>query len=327
VTRASTHAGIFFFLVALLPLPLAQAQTAGAKKIPIKIIYSALTASNAPVWIAGDQGLYDKYGLDVQIVHGRGASPIQALAGGTVELGHFAGASVIAANLAGSDLAFVAAQSNYVVLSMWTKKDSPVKSLADLAGKNIGVSAPGSATHTIARIALRKIGVAEKDVKFIHHGALPDIFVSLDKGLVDVGIASAPRPGLRELVDLATQKIPFLQGAIIVNRSYLLRERPLVLNFVKAFVEGMKVVREKPDVVVASLVKHLRIPPDVARGAYRSFVNVWEEVPYVRAESVQAILDFLPKEQVKDISAEKYVDNSLMKELETSGFIKNLYRK
>jgi len=54
---------------------------------------------------------------------------------------------------------------------------------------------------------------------------------------------------------------------------------------------------------------------------------VWEEVPYVRVESVQAILDFLPKEQVKDISAEKYVDNSLMKELETSGFIKNPYRK
>lgn len=140
MSRASTHAGIFFFLVALLALPLAQAQTAGAKKFPIKIIYSALTASNAPVWVAGDQGLYDKYGLDVQIVHGRGASPIQALAGGTVELGHFAGASVIAANLAGSDLVFVAAQSNYVVLSMWTKKDSPVKNLADLAGK-ISVSA------------------------------------------------------------------------------------------------------------------------------------------------------------------------------------------
>ena len=91
-------------------MPLAQAQTAGAKKIPIKIIYSALTASNGPVWVAGDHGLYEKYGLDVQIVHGRGASPIQALAGGTVELGHFAGASVIAANLGGSDLAFVGAQ-------------------------------------------------------------------------------------------------------------------------------------------------------------------------------------------------------------------------
>jgi len=316
----------FGVLMALLLVCIGEsrAQTSGVRKAPIRIIYSALTASNGPVWVAADQGLFEKYGLDVQIVHGRGASPIQALAGGTVELGHFAGASVIQANLSGSDLVFVAAQTNYVVLSIWTRKDSAIRTLADLAGKSIGVSAPGSATHTTTRAALRRAGVADKDMKFVHHGALPEIFVSLDKGLVDAGVASAPRPAFRELVDLATQRIPFLQGAIIVNRGYLRRERPVVVNFLKGFVEAMKLVREKPEVVTASLAKHLRIPADIARGAYRSFVNVWEEVPYVRAESVQAILDFLPKEQVKDITPEKYIDNSLIKELEASGFVKNL---
>ncbi|MGZ8496174.1 MAG: ABC transporter substrate-binding protein [Candidatus Binatia bacterium] len=304
-----------------------SAQTAGAPKAPVRIIYSALTASNGPVWVAADQGLFEKYGLDVQIVHGRGASPIQALAGGTVELGHFAGASVISANLGGGDLVFVAAQTNYVVLSIWTRKDSPIKTLTDLAGRSIGVSAPGSATHTTTRAALRKAGIADKDMKFVHHGALPEIFVSLDKGLVDAGVASAPRPAFRELVDLATQRISFLQGAIIVNRSYLQRERPVLLNFLRGFVEAMKLVREKPEVVTASLMKHLRIPQEIARGAYRSFANVWEEVPSVRAESVQAILDFLPKEQVKEITPDKYIDNSLIRELETSGFVKDLYRK
>lgn len=316
-------------LIFLLSIAVADGhgQVGAGKRPAVKIIYSALTASNAPIWIGADQGLYEKYGLDVQIIHGRGASPIQALAGGTVEFGHFAGASVVAANLGGSDLVFVGAQTNFVVLSMWVKKDSPIKSLSDLAGKSIGVSAPGSATHTIARLSLRKAGVADKDVKYVHHGALPEIFVSLDRGLIDAGLASAPRPGFRELVDLATQKIPFLQGAIIVNRGYLQKERAIVLSFLKAFVESMKIAREKPDIVIASLVKNLRIPTDVARGAYRSFVNVWEEVPYVRADSVQSILDFLPKEQVRDITPEKYIDNSLIKGLETSGFIKNLYRK
>ena len=94
-----------------------------------------------------------------------------------------------------------------------------------------------------------------------------------------------------------------------------------------AFVEAMKIVREKPEVVIASLMKHLRIQQDVARVACRSFANVWEEVPYVRTDSVQAILDFLPKEQVKEVTPEKYIDNSLVKELESSGFIKNLYRR
>ncbi len=73
----------------------------------------------------------------------------------------------------------------------------------------------------------------------------------------------------------------------------------------------MKIARDKSGHRVASLMKHLRIPQDVARGAYRSFANVWEEVPYVRTDSVQAILDFLPKEQVKDVTPEKYIDNSL----------------
>jgi hypothetical protein len=74
---------------------------------------------------------------------------------------------------------------------------------------------------------------------------LPEIFVSMNEGLVDAGVASAPRLAFRELVNLATQKIPFLQGAIIVNRAYLQKQRAVVLSFLKAFVEGMKVLREK----------------------------------------------------------------------------------
>jgi hypothetical protein len=47
----------------------------------------------------------------------------------------------------------------------------------------------------------------------------------------------------------------------------------------------------------------------------------------VRAESVQTILDLQPKENVKNITPDKYIDNSLIKELETSGFVKALYRR
>ncbi len=89
----------------------------------------------------------------------------------------------------------------------------------------------------------------------------------------------------------------------------------------------MKIARESLEVAVASLAKHLRTRPEIAREAYRSFINVWEEVPYVRSESVQTILDLQPKDNVKNITPEKYIDNSLIKELETSGFVKALYRR
>lgn len=55
--------------------------------------------------------------------------------------------------------------------------------------------------------------------------------------------------------------------------------------------------------------------------------RVWEEVPYVRSDSVQAILDLYSKEAEKNVALEKLIDNSLLKELEDSGFVRELYRK
>lgn len=304
-----------------------QAKPGSERKFSARVIYDALIPSNALIWLGEDLGIYEKDGLDVQVVHGRGAMTVQALVSGSVEFGAFGGPSTIAAVLSGSDLVLVAAKPNFMVMSIWTRKDAPIKSLGDLKGKTIGVSRPGSSTHTIARLALRKAGVTEKDVKFVFHGALPDIFVSLEKGLVDTGVASASRPGFQELADLSTERIPFLQGAIQVQRGFLQSRRPVVLDFLKAYVESIKVAKEKPDLAVGSIVKRLRMKPDAARAGYRSFANVWEEVPHVRSESVQAILDLQPKEVVKNITPEKFIDNSLLKELEESGFIAELYRK
>lgn len=311
----------------LLAMSPVQIAAQAIKRTQVKLIYGALTAANGPIWVAEDHGLFEKHGLDLRVVHARGATPVQATVSGAVEFGHFAGVQTVSANLSGSDLVFVAAQSNYAVLSVWTRKDSPMKSLNDLAGKSIAVGAPASASHTTMRLALRKVGVADKDVKYIHHGSQPELFVSLDKGLVDASVSSAPRPGYNELVDLAAQRIPLLQGAIIVRRAYLKAERQTVLNFVKAFVESIHLIKQRPEVIVASLVKHLRVKPEIAKEAYRSFAHVWEEVPYVRAESVQTILDLQPRESVKDITPEKFIDNGLVKELESSGFIKSLARK
>ena len=78
---------------------------------------------------------------------------------------------------------------------------------------------------------------------------------------------------------------------------------------------------------VASIVKRLKLAPEAARSSYPSHANVWEDVPYVRKESVQAILDAFPKETLKNVTPEKFIDNSLLKELEDSGFVSRLYRK
>src|SRR5689334_6466160 len=207
------------------------------KKISVSLIYEAIAATNATLWLAEDAKLFEKYGLDTKVVHARGAVPVQALVSGSVEFGAFSGSSAIAAVLAGSDLVLVAAKGNFAVMSFWVRRDSPIKTLANLKGKTIGVTRAGSATHTIARIALKSAGLTERDVKFLHHGGLPESFASLDQGIVDASLGSPPRPGFRELVDLSSL-IPFLQRGIELQRSFLQSRRETVVNLLKRVSRG-----------------------------------------------------------------------------------------
>ena len=295
------------------------------KKTSIGLIYEAIAATNATLWLAEDARLFEKYDLDAKVIHARGAVPVQALVSGSVEFGAFSGSSAVAAVLAGSDLVFVAAKGNFAVMSFWVRRDSPIKSLAELRGKTIGVTRAGSATHTIARLALKPAGLSDRDVKYLHHGGLPESFASLERGLVDASMGSPPRPGFRELVDLSSLKIPFLQGAIEVQRSFLQSRRETVLNMLRAYLETIKLAKERPELVIAAISKRMRVPPDVVRPVYQPHENVLEEIPYVRRDSVQAILDQYPREQLKNLSFEKLTDNSLLQQLEKSGFVKSLY--
>ena len=78
---------------------------------------------------------------------------------------------------------------------------------------------------------------------------------------------------------------------------------------------------------MASISKRMRVPLELVRPAYQPHEDVLEEIPYVRRDSVQVILEQYPKEQVKSLSYERLVDNSLLQQLEESGFIRNLNRK
>ena len=312
-------------LLLFIHAPFVHAQS--EKKTPASLIYEAIAATNAVLWLAEDARLFEKYGLDMKVVHARGAVPVQALVSGSVEFGAFSGSSAIAAVLAGSDLVFVAAKGNFAVMSFWVRRDSPIKTLADLRGKTIGVTRAGSATHTIARLALKPVGLTDRDVKYLHHPGLPESFASLDRNLVDASMGSPPRPGFKELVDLSSLKIPFLQGAIEVQRAFLQSRRDTVISMLKAYLETIKLAKEKPELVIAAISKRMRVPVEIVRPVYQPHENVLEEIPYVRRDSVQAIFDQYPKEQLKGLSFEKLTDHTLLQQLESAGFVKELYRK
>jgi ABC-type nitrate/sulfonate/bicarbonate transport system substrate-binding protein len=140
-------------------------------------------------------------------------------------------------------------------------------------------------------------------------------------------MGSPPRPGFKELVDLSSLKIPFLQGAIEVQRAFLQSRRDTVINVLKGYLETIKLAKERPDLAIAAISKRMRVPVEVVRPVYQPHENVLEEVPYVRRDSVQVIFDQYSKEELKNLTYERLTDNSVLKQLEDSGFIKSLYRR
>ena len=118
--KTNAH-GLTLTLVTLLLLLLLCREALGQStaRTSVSLIYEAIAATNATLWLAEDARLFQKYGLDAKVVHARGAIPVQALVGGSVEFGAFSGSSTVAAVLAGSDIVFVAAKGNFAVMSFW----------------------------------------------------------------------------------------------------------------------------------------------------------------------------------------------------------------
>jgi len=123
----------------------------GADLIPLRATYAAISGAFAPLWIARDKGLFNKYGLDVDLKYMLSASGTQALLSGSVDIVN-PGAELVEAGLAGARIAFIIGILNRAVLSIYSKP--ALKLPSDLRGKILAVTQPGSTTDLTARILL-----------------------------------------------------------------------------------------------------------------------------------------------------------------------------
>ena len=101
------------------------------------------------------------------------------------------GPDAVEAGLGGARVAFIIGILNRAVLSVYSKPE--LKQPADLRGKILGVTLPGSTTDLTARILLTQMGLTPgKDVQVTHLQGMPDIITALVQGRIDAGIVSAP---------------------------------------------------------------------------------------------------------------------------------------
>lgn len=307
-------------------------------KVRIGSSSSGVSPNNGAIYAAELKGLFKKHGIDIEVIEigGGAARGVSALVAGDIQFLAGGGAAAISAALKGADLVLVASVLNKGIQKVMARPD--VKSPADLKGKRVGISRFGSASHTVLQILLRRWNMSPADVQVIQVGSSPAMLTSLDKAWIEAAVLTVPSifvaedKGYRALADLADLDIDYLHEAMIAKQSYLRSHRDQATRFIKAYIEGIAYFKRNKNESVDVLRKKLRMEPGrddryLARMYDLYASKYFDKVPYPSLRGTETVLDFLAKEdpKAKTVEASSFLDSSIVRELEASGFINSLY--
>jgi len=141
-----------------------------------------------PLTIAEQRGYFKAEGLDVTIVDfAGGARALQAVVGGSADVVSGAFEHTVNMQFKGQPMrAFVLqGRAPQIVLGVNPKTMPDFKGMADLKGKKIGVTAPGSSTNVMVNFALAKVGLKPSDVSIIGVGASQGAVAAMRSGQID----------------------------------------------------------------------------------------------------------------------------------------------
>jgi ABC-type nitrate/sulfonate/bicarbonate transport system substrate-binding protein len=157
--------------------------------------YSSLAGHHTPMWIAVEERIGRKYGIELKDIYAGRLRPQQLLVSGDVPIVVATGSGALTSHVLGSkDQVFVAINMNKVGGGIFAKGE--IKTAEDLRGKIIGVSRAGSISEVILRYVLRaKLGIQpDRDVKMLVVGDPSVGLQTLERGIVDATPLTMPLP-------------------------------------------------------------------------------------------------------------------------------------
>jgi NitT/TauT family transport system substrate-binding protein len=325
------------FSTALLAVAMAAPMATAQDKLRMGL--SSVSGLHSAVWTAETKGLFRKQGIDVEvIVTGQGGTAgISALIANDVQMVNSAGDVLVAASLRGGDTVMVASVVNKGLQRLITKPD--IKSPADLKGKRVGVTRIGAVSHSVLLMMLQRWKMSVNDIQVLQLGSSPAMLASLDKGGIEGAVMTIPSMfvaedrGYRVLLDMADTDIYYLHTMVATTRQYIKGNRDKVLRFLKGYVEGIAFVKQNRKESLDIVKKKLRIGPEQEGNLERSIdllsAKYYETIPYPSLRGVETVLGFVEKDNPKAKTADpkSFVDDSLLREIEASGFIKGLNQR
>jgi len=309
-----------------------------AEPTKLVIAHGAISNNVEPLWIAKEQGILRKYGIEAELVFIIAGRAMQAMLAGQVAVGLVGGTHVVNANTGGGDFAMVLGLENRLDYLFLAK--STIKSGEDLKDKKVGIGTPAGSASMAAYVALDHLGLVPRrdNIVLLGVGGVPERMAALRSGTVDATVLSPEigqqvvGDGYRLLLDLGKENVEFQSSGLVFSRSWIKSNPQLVESIAKATVEGVAFIHKpaNKEVVLKSLGRNLRLgKADQMEKAYQGLIGALPRRPCPSVEGMTAVIKLMAQyginPKASQLKPEEQLDLSFCKRFEDSGFFKSLY--
>jgi NitT/TauT family transport system substrate-binding protein len=289
------------------------------------------------LYVTKKTGAFKRNGLDVDFVLFQGGSQaLQVLLAGDVRMiSGGGGTAAQSARMKGAGNVLVATYTPTMPFSLYV--NSKIQDAKQLKGAKIAISRFGSSSDFAARYILTRLGVQPvKEVTLMQIGNQRERLSALLSGAVDGSVIDAPntliarQQGFRQLADASGLGLAYPHNNIATTDRFIREEPETVMNFVRAFVEGVAYYKTHKAESIQMIKEFLRLNDQAfAEEAYDYFARITPAKPYPIVEGIRTVLDeiALTDPAAKTAKPENFVDSSFMTKLDKSGYIDRLYKK
>ena len=299
----------------------------------LRLAYPAIAPGSTPSWVTAETGIWRKYGFDVEtILVSGGARAVPALISNSVQFLVGSDTGVTTAQLQGIPVVRLGVTMNTLGSSLLTPPN--IQSVQDLKGKTLGISRGRDASYIRLAKLLRDNGLnPNEDVKFLSiAGGEGGRLSALKAGVIHGTMLFPPldligrNDGLKVLQKF---DVPTPGGGINTSAALLKQSRPLVLNFLKGYIEGIHyMTRHKPE-SLKILQRYFQNSDMTAMSyLYDETSRRLEKELRASPESIAFHYEMaaLDDPRAKQANEKTFWDGSLVEEIRRSGFIEQLYR-
>jgi ABC-type nitrate/sulfonate/bicarbonate transport system substrate-binding protein len=297
--------------------------------------YAGFGGFQASMWAVKDLGLLKKYNVDGEVVMIPGtARQIQALVGNSIDFAHLDAVGAIRAVIGGAEIAMIGASLNKFPFSFVAQKE--IRKPADVVGKKIGVVGFGGGNDLAVSMLLKEWNIPRQSVTVLQAGGAANRLMALSAKALDATVLSYPeiseaqRMGLNIMSDLTELKsADYPMSMVAVRRAFLAQNRAAVKRFLMAYAEATYQFKNDKEKGIGVYRKRLKQDNTKAlEETYQYFAPKFSFPIRVSHEGMRNTLELVAKDTPKvDMNLGRYLDESLLDELEKEGFFKKLAGK